>query len=762
MNKITQKISNLSLKYKIVVLVTFIGSIALILSMLLFFYFDYKEFIFAKKHELETYSKIFAANNAAAIYFEDKFNSTEYLSSIENSRTIKKVILYKLNKRTNLLKEFVAHPTTALDTNFNFTLYTGLDSVWRVKNKISIFKPVIFKSISANNPELIGGIYMEAQIPIKLKLIRYLKIFIFIFLISSVFALFLTLRLQNLVTEPIFKIQDMVRKVKDENNFAIRASIINEDEIGSLAIGVNNMLEHIEKQNSELIIAKEEALELLKVKEQFLANMSHEIRTPMNAILGMTNILLDTNMSVEQLKYLKNIKISAGNLLVIINDILDFSKLKTGNVKLEKIPFDLSKLVSQVIQTLQFSSEKKGLNLSYIIEDNLHTHIIGDPTRLNQILLNIIQNGIKFTSQGSVKLHVFIHKKVSESKNIISFRIIDTGIGIRKEKLETIFESFQQESLETTRKYGGTGLGLSISKQLIELQGGKISVQSTVGKGSIFTILLPYEINQKPNYDLGDEISDSMKEQVAKMKVLLAEDNPLNQIVASQVLKKYNINFTVASDGEEAINFINDKEFDALLLDLHMPKIDGYSVAKYIREEKKNQDIIIIALTAAATKAEIDKCYAVKMDSFVSKPFREIEIIKALLKDAIAKPTNHIEEFKSNTSHVDLTYLKTMSGGDKIIILQMVKMFKEQIPEYLSELKKSLQKKDYKNLSESAHKTKSSLNIVGMNDLADLMKSLELKAKRNEDIDTFQKMIDEFAKALNICILELDEKINLL
>jgi CheY-like chemotaxis protein len=350
--------------------------------------------------------------------------------------------------------------------------------------------------------------------------------------------------------------------------------------------------------------------------------------------------------------------------------------------------------------------------------------------------------------------------------NYIQVMVVDTGIGIRAEKLETIFESFQQESAETTRKYGGTGLGLSISKQLIELQKGKISVQSKVGEGSIFTFIIPFKISEIEMHEKSEEkVTNSMLQQLAKMHVLLAEDNKLNQLVATEMLKKYKVKCTVASDGGETIDRLNEQKFDAILLDLHMPVKDGFEVAKYISADcELNKNINIIALTAAATKVEVDKSFSVGMNKFISKPFTDDDLISALVDYSNTSAIAPKEEQNSVSSEslTNLSYLKTMSGGNVAIIKEMVGLFKEQIPQYISELQDAKEKKDYHRLSEQAHKTKSSLTIVGMNSLAKEMKSLELKAKNEEDIESYDELIDNFIKQINIGIIELNKRIELL
>ena len=756
---------DLSVKLKIILLITSIGGITLFLATIIFVYIDYRNYINNQTSELSIFAKVFGESNSAAIFFEDNLNTEAYLSSLKNAPQISNVVIYNINQEQSHFSFFVDYSIKSLQQKEPINLIIReIDTSWVDGNTVNIFQSIKFRGINEFSDDLIGAIYIQSELPIKQRILQYLKIISLIFGGSSIMAFVLTVKFQGFITKPLFGLQKLVSQVKNDNNYSLRASIESKDEIGMLAQGVNKMLEHIEIQNIELVEAKEQALELVKVKEQFVANMSHEIRTPMNAILGMTNILMENELTIQQLKYLKNIKVSAENLLVIINDILDFSKIQSGNIHIDSLPFNLLKLVKQVHNTLKFSADKKNLKLKYIIGENVPNNLLGDPIRLTQILLNIAGNGIKFTETGHVTMNL---RKLKEDNDFqyIQFMVIDTGIGIKSEKLETIFESFQQESTETTRKYGGTGLGLSISKQLIELQNGSISVQSKVGEGSVFTIIIPYKLTDIEAEESRDiEITKSMLEQLSTMNILLAEDNKLNQLVAIELLKKYKIKYTIASDGGEAIDKLAKQKFDAILLDLHMPIKDGFEVAQYIRNNcELNKDILIIALTAAATKVEIDKSFNVGMDKFVSKPFTNEDLVTALVSQSSTKiKLKNEPQISDNVSISNLSYLKTMSGGNITIIKEMVNLFKEQIPQYIADLQTHEKNKDYFKLSEMAHKTKSSLTIVGMTSLASDMKELELKAKEEEDTDTYEQTIKEFVKSVNAGIIELNNRVELL
>jgi len=755
---------DLSIRLKIILLITFIGSFTLITATIVFLTIDYRNYIKNQISELSVFAKVFGESNSAVIFFEDIFNAQAYLSSIKNSPVIKNVTIFSINEEYNKFKFFADYATEENNIqNFDFTV-RNIDTSWVDGNTINVFQSIKFRDINHFSEDIIGAIYIQSHLPVKERLWQYIKIILIVIFSSSLLAFLLTLKLQGFITRPLLNLQTLVGKVKNDNNFKLRVLVESNDEVGKLATDVNNLLEHIEIQNYELVTAKEEALDLVKIKEQFVANMSYEIRTPMNAILGMTNILMDSNLTVEQLKYLKNIKVSAENLLVIINDILDFSKIQSGNIHIERIPFQLNKIVKQVFSTLKYSADKKGLKLKYQIHDNVNNHLLGDPIRLNQILLNIIGNGIKFTEKGSVSLDV-VSSYAETDYTVLQFIISDTGIGIKPEKQQTIFESFQQESTETTRKYGGTGLGLSISKQLVELQKGKIYLKSEVNAGSVFTIELPFELSDEPVIDKKDFIvTESLLNQMQHMNILLAEDNKLNQLVAKEILKKYKVKLTVANDGGEAVVAADSIKFDAILLDLHMPVKDGFEVAKHIREfSRDNKDSLIIALTAAATKAEIDKSFAVGMNKFVSKPFSEEELISAILSNFKSEDNSAMmNSNKNQVSITNLSYLQTMSGGSIKIIKEMVNLFKEQIPIYIKELETAMLNKDYKQVSEIAHKTKSSLTIVGMNEMATEMKTLELKAREAEEPDSYAEYLGNLVSAVNAGITELENKIELL
>lgn len=394
--------------------------------------------------------------------------------------------------------------------------------------------------------------------------------------------------------------------------------------------------EKVREKTQELEAQKERAEQSEEAKEQFLANMSHEIRTPMNAIVQATRILLENEPGENQIKYLQAIKHSSDNLLVIINDILDLSKIEAGKLSFEDIDFNLREQIQTAFDTLKINADEKKLALSYQIAYDVPLYLRGDPYRLNQILLNLAGNAIKFTETGTVKINV---QKENAFDNYITlkFSVTDSGIGIAKDKLEYIFDMFTQETSSTTRKFGGSGLGLAICKRLIELQGGSIHVDSEVGVGSVFHFLLTFSLATKNEHDIVPVNKLSVNHiHLDGIKVLLAEDNEFNQLVAVDTLESSinNIKIDVAKTGKEVINLVTKNYYDVILMDLQMPEMDGYDATKTIRAMSNPtiNSIPIIAMTASVIKAEVDKCYESGMNEFVGKPFNVEELVNKISK----------------------------------------------------------------------------------------------------------------------------------
>jgi len=369
--------------------------------------------------------------------------------------------------------------------------------------------------------------------------------------------------------------------------------------------------------------AKEKAEESTKLKEAFLANMSHEIRTPMNAIIGFSDILYKGKLEEKEREYVKTIKSAGENLLTIINDILDISKIEAGMMTFEEHTFSVKEIFKSLNVMLMSKAEEKNLGLFFSCDDNVPNNLFGDPTRLTQIIINLVGNAIKFTTKGNVNIRAKIIKSTFENNKdgdtIVEFLVQDTGIGISKDKIEHIFERFRQAESHTTRKYGGTGLGLSIAKQLVELQGGKLSVESEFNVGSIFKFHIPYKksVEVLSTTEVTAEKYDM--EKLSKLNILLVEDNRLNVKLILSLFSEYNLQLEVAENGSVGIEKLKENHFDIVLMDMEMPVMNGYEAATCIRNDMKSE-IPIIAMTAHAMSGERERCLSLGMNDYISKP----------------------------------------------------------------------------------------------------------------------------------------------
>lgn len=507
------------------------------------------------------------------------------------------------------------------------------------------------------------------------------------------------------------------------------------------------------KTTQKILQAKIAAEQAKEAQEQFLANTSHEIRTPMNGIIGMTHHLMDTPLTAQQKEYISAIKDSSDNLLALINQLLDLSKIMAKKINFENKPFEVREIIKNLVRLLEFRTQEKNISISVAIDDAVPTKVIGDPIRLKQILLNLVENAIKFTHNGGVKITAELIEENEESLRL-NFVVEDTGIGIPESKLDLIFENFAQVNARTTRKYGGTGLGLPISKQLVEQQGGTISVKSQLNSGSVFSFVLPFK---KVNTNNLTEVNTSQFKHdipvadLQGLRVLVVDDTKINQQVAALTLQKWNTQVLIANSAREAFDILNNDIIQIILMDVTMPEMDGYEATKYIRNNFKNPvcNVPIIAITAAAFVGDREKCLAAGMNDYISKPFNPELLLKAIVN---LIPTTQLTHQENSLS--DLSLLYERAAGDNQFIKEMLECYIQELPLYVTEMELFLEQKDWNEVSKQAHKMKSPIALIGATKLQTAYTKIELEALIQ---DKRHDVVNEIRQAQKQCLDLVEE-----
>lgn len=441
------------------------------------------------------------------------------------------------------------------------------------------------------------------------------------------------------------------------------------------------------------------------VRDQFISNISHEIRTPLNSVIGYCGLLQKTELNESQQKFVNAIQTSGENLLHIINELLDFGKMQEGLLVIKKSVFVLPDMVDQVTLMFQEAFRKKEVNFTVRLEEALPKELVGDAVKLRQILVNLINNALKFTNHGSVDVVVKLSERTDHGVKLF-IAVTDTGIGISKEHLPRIFERFYQVNAALNRQYGGTGLGLSIIHRFVELMGGKINVTSVLGQGSQFQVELPFELEEKTVQE-SQSIRISMPEH-KKKKILVVDDNGLNRDLTMHVLNSWNFDVDVAESGAKALSRLQRQTYDLVLMDVQMPEMDGYQTTQAIRRELKLA-LPIVALTAHSNQSERTKCLDAGMDDYISKPFDELELFGMITRQlAYGPPANAL---------INLDYLRNLSKGNTIFEKRILRRFVDETPGQLTQLETAIQNEDSHAVRKVIHNLKANLAIVGLDNV---------------------------------------------
>ncbi len=531
----------------------------------------------------------------------------------------------------------------------------------------------------------------------------------------------------------------------------VNTPVKEENELKGKHIEIVNDITEKKKTEFRLVHAKNMAEQSAKVKEQFLANMSHEIRTPMNSIIGFTELLMRSKLNSDQQDSVSAIRQAGDNLTVIINDILDFSKIEAGKLNIEHTLFSFPEVIKTVKSLFALKAKQKNVKLIFNIDHKIPEALIGDAVRLDQVLINLVSNAMKFTSKGWIEVSAEL-KSIAENRCIIQFKVEDTGIGIPKDKLEMVFQSFTQASSDTTRKYGGTGLGLSIVDQLVKLMGGTLSLKSNEGTGTLFSFTLEFEKASDEDIVLINKvIAPAENVDLNGMKILLCEDNEMNQRLVDKIIRKqWKADLDIAPNGKAGFELFKQNEYSIILMDMQMPEMDGFETTRRIRKyrDAKKAQVPIMAMTADALVEERKKCFEAGMNDYLSKPFKQGELLHKILTLTGNESKQHYHQENNSDSFVNTQSLKELTGGDDVFMAEMIEIYLRNTPLMLKEMKVSFKKLEFEKLKRTAHKIKSSFGMMGMNEPLQIADEIELVDEKNCDQNLLKVKLERLAELI--------------
>ena len=720
-------IRRLPIKSKIIAMVVGVTSLVLVLATLIYMTTEYRAQRTAIMASASSLTQVIGLNVSAAIVFDDPESAAEILSA--------------LSRQPSVLAAWVLKPDGG-----RFAAYTkpGTDPARMSEIAATPWVPAGPSGIALHRLHLavaqaieveqrpVGFIDLRFDLaPLEASAMRQLLIAGLVLPAALLLAFLLASAAQPLFSRPLVSLMGTMDEVSRGGNYGMRAPIFNDDELGTLTRGFNGMLGQIQKRDDalaaamiELKAAKDAAESASSAKSIFLATMSHEIRTPISGVLGMTELLLESPLSAPQRRLAQSAHRSVLTLLSLINDVLDFSRIEAGRLDLERLPFDLTQVARDALDVLNASALSKGLRVELHLEESVPQHLIGDATRLRQILLNLGGNAVKFTEQGLVEIRIAAGP-ARQGAVRLRCSVRDTGIGIPEEALGLIFEQFSQADSSTSRRFGGSGLGLAISRKLVRMMGGEIRVESRPGEGATFSFEAEIEIDSQPapfapRMPVAPRNSDRLRGQV-----LVAEDNAVNRQLAEGMLELLGCSTTLVADGQAAYQRAIAEDFDLILMDCHMPVLDGLEATRLIRVwEDGQRHIPIIALTADVQKETADQCFAAGMDAYLSKPYTRQQLAEALGAFLVSEPGSAVGERSleppdAPPEPLDITALAGIRAlqqvGEPDLLTRVIDLFLRETPPLLEQMSEAAAQGDLQRLRETAHRIKSGAASLGAN-----------------------------------------------